>query len=307
VLVISFTSVASTSAGTTPARDFFEDFNVAGAPPNHADYWYKMNEIYPTQSSWDDFIPGDGHVYITVDNSSSWGDYQGIGIGWIPNGQRMEVRMKGALVTGYVGFIFTYAPSADEIDIELIPDDTQGEGGVHDPYEWSDARFNTTDNGQNWNSNFKGIIDDTGSKVSHYEDDTYHTYTIDWFSDRVVFYIDGVYQHTCTWSIPLEDSEIILGFRDLDFAGTPNWSGTRTLTIDWLNVKPIDLNSPVAAADRYTTDPNTSIDIGGSGILANDTGSGLSAQLLSAPEHGTLTLNADGSFTYVPDNGYVGG
>ena len=247
ITVFMFLFLATTSAG---ALDFFEDFNGVGAPPNHADYWYKMNEIYPTQSSWDDYIPGDGHVYITVDNSSSWGEYQGIGIGWIPLiGQRMEVRMKGAIVPGYVGFIFTYASSADEIDIELLADDTQGEGGVHDPYEWSDARFNTTDNGDNWNANFKGIVDDTGSKVSHYEDDTYHTYTIDSFDGKVVFYIDGVYQETCTWSLPTDDSEIILGFRDLDFAGSTNWSGTKTLTIDWLNVKEIDSSSPVAAAD----------------------------------------------------------
>jgi PKD repeat protein/endonuclease/exonuclease/phosphatase family metal-dependent hydrolase len=304
ITVFMFFFLATTSAG---ALDFFEDFNGAGAPPNHADYWYKMNEIYPTQSSWDDYIPGDGHVYITVDNSSSWGEYQGIGIGWIPLiGQRMEVRMKGAIVPGYVGFIFTYASSADEIDIELLADDTQGEGGVHDPYEWSDARFNTTDNGNNWNANFKGIVDDTGSKVSHYEDDTYHTYTIDSFDGKVVFYIDGVYQETCTWSLPTDDSEIILGFRDLDFAGSTNWSGTKTLTIDWLNVKEIDSSSPVAAADRYATDQNTPITISGSGILMNDTGSNLAADLVSDVAHGTLSLNANGSFTYTPDSGFIG-
>lgn len=290
------------------ALEFFEDFNGAGVPPVHAGgYWYKMNEIYPSQSSWNDYMPGDGHVYITVDNSSSWGDYQGVGVGWIPlSGQRMEVRMKGAIQPGYVGFIFTYASSADEIDIELLADDTQGEGGVHDPYAWSDARFNSTINGNNWNSNFQGIVDETGSKVSHYEDDTYHTYTIDHFGDKIVFYIDGVYQETTTWSIPADQSEIILGFRGLDFAGSTNWSGLRTLTIDWLNVKEIDSSSPVAAADRYTTDQNTLINISGSGILANDTGSNLVTDLVSDVEHGTLSLNAGGSFTYMPDTGFVG-
>src|SRR5207237_7034740 len=45
------------------------------------------------------------------------------------------------------------------------------------------------------------------------------------------------------------------------------------------------------------------------GILANDAdpdGDALSAVLATFPAHGTLTLNADGSFAYTPYEGFVG-
>ncbi len=46
------------------------------------------------------------------------------------------------------------------------------------------------------------------------------------------------------------------------------------------------------------------------GVLANDTnpqpGTSLTAQLVSGPSHGSLTLNTDGSFTYTPTSGFSG-
>ena len=41
-------------------------------------------------------------------------------------------------------------------------------------------------------------------------------------------------------------------------------------------------------------------------MLSNDTGYGLTTTKMSDPSHGTVTLNADGSFAYVPTNGYSG-
>ena len=40
-------------------------------------------------------------------------------------------------------------------------------------------------------------------------------------------------------------------------------------------------------------------------MLANDSGA-VTAVLVAGPAHGTLALQADGSFTYVPAAGYVG-
>ncbi len=49
--------------------------------------------------------------------------------------------------------------------------------------------------------------------------------------------------------------------------------------------------------------------IAAAGVLGNDSdvdGDSLTAVLVSGPAHGTLTLNADGSFTYTPDANYHG-
>jgi hypothetical protein len=60
-------------------------------------------------------------------------------------------------------------------------------------------------------------------------------------------------------------------------------------------------SQPVAAADAYTAEANTPLTVAAPGVLANDSdpdGDPLSARPVSGPEHGTLALNADGSFVH---------
>lgn len=67
--------------------------------------------------------------------------------------------------------------------------------------------------------------------------------------------------------------------------------------------------APVAQADTYTISANTTLTVDAAhGVLANDT-LGTPAATITAhtnPAHGALTLNADGSLTYVPTTGYIG-
>ena len=63
---------------------------------------------------------------------------------------------------------------------------------------------------------------------------------------------------------------------------------------------------PTGNADSYTIPADQTLTVAGSGVLANDLGSGLSAALLSGPAHGTLSLKSAGSFRYVPDDGFSG-
>ncbi len=66
---------------------------------------------------------------------------------------------------------------------------------------------------------------------------------------------------------------------------------------------------PVAVADSYSTDQGVALNVPARGVLANDTdgdGDLLTATLVSGPAHGTLVLNANGSFSYTPAAGYNG-
>ena len=63
---------------------------------------------------------------------------------------------------------------------------------------------------------------------------------------------------------------------------------------------------PVAADDSFIVLEGTTLQEAQPGVLANDTGSTLSAQLVTGPGHGSLTLLSNGSFTYTPTAGYIG-
>jgi VCBS repeat-containing protein len=76
-----------------------------------------------------------------------------------------------------------------------------------------------------------------------------------------------------------------------------------------LNVSAVN-DVPVAANDAYSLAEDGSLTVGAAGVLGNDAdfdGDALSAVLVSGPAHGSLTLNADGSFAYTPDTNYNGG
>jgi len=81
---------------------------------------------------------------------------------------------------------------------------------------------------------------------------------------------------------------------------------TVTITINASN------DPPVAVDDSYTTDKNVPLTIDPPGILGNDSdpdeGDTITAVLISgtAANTGTVTLNADGSFTYTPATDYTG-
>jgi hypothetical protein len=68
-------------------------------------------------------------------------------------------------------------------------------------------------------------------------------------------------------------------------------------------------NPPIAIADNYTVAMKQALAIPTPGILGNDMdpdGDALTALLVGSVSHGQLSLNADGSFEYIADVGYVG-
>ena len=92
------------------------------------------------------------------------------------------------------------------------------------------------------------------------------------------------------------------GYRAFDGAV---FSGIATVTI---TVDPVN-DAPVAAGDSYSTDEDTALNVPAPGVLGNDSdadGDALTAALVSDVAHGSLTLNADGSFAYTPDANFAG-
>lgn len=78
---------------------------------------------------------------------------------------------------------------------------------------------------------------------------------------------------------------------------------TVTVTIDSFN------DAPVTAVDSYSTDEDTPLSIPAAGVMTNDMdveGDALTAILVTDVTHGTLTLNADGSFDYTPEANFNG-
>lgn len=67
---------------------------------------------------------------------------------------------------------------------------------------------------------------------------------------------------------------------------------------------------PVANPDNYNTDKNTVLNIAAPGILINDTddqpGLVVTAGVFDTAEHGTITLYADGHFSYIPPVDFTG-
>ncbi|MCC6475191.1 MAG: tandem-95 repeat protein, partial [Burkholderiales bacterium] len=103
---------------------------------------------------------------------------------------------------------------------------------------------------------------------------------------------------------------------EADFHGTDSltWkvsdgqleSNVATLT---LVVNPVN-DAPLATGGSFTADQETTLVVPAPGVLDGDTdvdGDALLAVLVDAPLHGSLTLNPDGSFAYVPEAGYSGG
>ncbi len=90
-------------------------------------------------------------------------------------------------------------------------------------------------------------------------------------------------------------------------ANTSNRSGnTVTVTI---TVTGTANTPPLAANDSFTTAEDTPLSVSAPGVLANDSdpeGAPITAVLVAGPASGTVTLSANGSFTYTPAANFSG-
>jgi lysophospholipase L1-like esterase len=101
-----------------------------------------------------------------------------------------------------------------------------------------------------------------------------------------------------------------LGWRKngVDFSNNPSTSVTVDADLTLTALYGVN-SAPSAVADSYSTNPGISLTVPAPGVLANDSdpeSQMLTALLEAGPAHGSLQLNANGSFTYTPEPDYTG-
>jgi VCBS repeat-containing protein len=99
------------------------------------------------------------------------------------------------------------------------------------------------------------------------------------------------------------DGDHTLRARATDEVDQSTESAIVTISVDNIN------EPPIALSNSYNTPEDTTLNVAAPGVLGNDHDAEddpLTAVLVNDANHGTLTLNADGSFSYEPDPGFDG-
>lgn len=111
----------------------------------------------------------------------------------------------------------------------------------------------------------------------------------------IVFYSTGAFRYT---PFPGFDGIDTFTYSVVDAVGLESDEATVTLTIAPEPLIPAD--------DHYTTPFETELEVSPAGVLTNDSGAPTTATLDESPQHGTVELDADGGFRYLPDAGFSG-
>jgi autotransporter-associated beta strand protein/VCBS repeat-containing protein len=110
---------------------------------------------------------------------------------------------------------------------------------------------------------------------------------------------DGSFTYTPDANFAGTDS---FTYRDREFLNNDISYATVTITVTAVD------DDPVSGTDSYSVNEDASLVVAAPGVLANDfdPDGTLTAALVSGPSHGSLTFDADGSFSYTADPNFNG-
>lgn len=277
--LLAFVVLCSAAVPAT-ALDYREDFDAPGRPAAPPDIVWRRKTQLSSVSDWRKLIPGDGFAYLSVEKDrlrkdplkpSFWPfkklwikpewpfisvhpflPFQTLAFGPVGPNHRISMRAANAAIPGVACFLFTYREKRtfDEIDIEIVPGDTQGTDPGHRTGPgggWTDVRLNTWAKANRRSLlpmcvNKQPIRDGRGMRVSH-RDGRFHVYSIEWRPQSVRIYIDDVLQKVIDSLVPQSPATVIFGMRQAPWSGGPPWSGMQTMQVDWVSIEPLNPES----------------------------------------------------------------
>ncbi len=237
----------------------FEDFNQAGQPKHQGIEWHYRAQLAEV-NEWSDIIPGDGYAYLHINAADNLPEpditwpFQMLIINHLSPGQRITIRAKNMVLEGVASFIFTYSEQGqllDEIDLEITGfDEVYGKQRQDKNLQSSSAiAADVTDVRMNvWNrakltsdvaqrAINQPIMNSKAQAISH-RDGKFHEYQLDWYPEKIEYFIDGVRQGGFEGQIPSSPSELNIGLRHMAWTGTLPHK-PQVLVIDWIKIMPL--------------------------------------------------------------------
>ncbi|SBS74821.1 40-residue YVTN family beta-propeller repeat protein [uncultured Mycobacterium sp.] len=297
-------TVSDGRGGTGQASVSITITAVNDAPVARADTGYFTTNENTTLS----VFANDG--LITWDASDSEGDNLTSNLAGQPTNGTVDVNSDGSFVYtpnfGYVGSdSFTYTVSDGQstsntatVGITVTATGSTGDNAPHASDDYQDMRENIALSVPAG----KGLVD-YGSYDQ--DGDVLSATLVDTTANgQVVVNADGSYTYTPNTDYVGNDS---FAFTVSDGTHTSN-TATVTITVHDTSEE----TAPEAYGDSRTVDGDTTLAVAaGDGLLSRNTahdneGDALTAALVAGTANGQVTVNADGSYTYTPNSGYLG-
>jgi gliding motility-associated-like protein len=206
------------------------------------------------------------------------------------------------ITAGNVSYTTILNPSATVTATVHVSDNgNTGSGGALQDTETFPLNITKTNTPPTGTGDTKTTLRDTpvnGSVVGADADGDALTYTkeTDPAHGTVVVNADGTYTYTPTTGYTGGDSFTI----KID----DGQGGSTTVTVN-ITVTPPPNNPPTGTGDTKTTTWN--VPVNGNVTGSDPDGDALTYTKASDPAHGTVVVNADGTYTYTPTTGYTGG